>query len=72
MNTKQLKEMLAPHMDKKVAVTYSDGKGAHETTVRELLQKWFGETIKWKEWWFSQLLRNGVAHSNYGGTYTLK
>lgn len=72
MTKKQLNEFLAPHMDKKVSVTYADGKGAHETTVKQLTQKWFGETLSWKEWWFSQLINNGVANSIFGGTYTMQ
>ena len=68
---KQLAEFLKPHLSKKVSVTYADGKGAHETTIQQLKQKWFGETIDWKEKWFTNLLSNGVANSNFGGTYTM-
>lgn len=71
MTKEQLKELLAPHLSKKVSVTYSDNKGDHETTIEQLSQKWFGETLGWKEYWFGQLLNNGIAYSNYGGTYKL-
>lgn len=71
MTKKQLKKYLLPHLSKKVAVTYGDNKGNHETTVEQLYEKWFGETVAWKEHWFGQLLNNGIAHSNYGGTYKI-
>ena len=68
---KQLAKFLQPHLDKKVTVTYLDGKGAHETTVEQLSKKWFGELISWRERFFTNLLHNGQAHSNFGGTYTM-
>jgi len=71
MTKKQLRELLNPHLLKKVSVTYLDGKGGHETTIEQLNKKWFGETLEWKYWWFTKLLSSGVANSNFGGTYTL-
>lgn len=71
MTKKQLNEFLLPHFTKKVSVTYNDNKGNHETTIEQLSTKWFAESLKWREWWFSQLINNGIAHSNFGGTYKL-
>lgn len=59
-------------LQKKVSVTYSDGKGSHETTVQKVIEKFKSE----EEWWLDKFLNNlintGEAHSNFGGTYKLE
>lgn len=66
---KQLANFLKPHLSKKVFVTYPDGKGEHETTIEQLSKKWYGELISWRERFFTNLLYNGTAYSNFGGKY---
>lgn len=50
----------------KVSVEYPDGKGNHETTLRELRSKFQDEASGWQAKFFADLLNLGIAHSRFG------
>ena len=68
---KTLTELLTENGSNRVQVTYPDNKGNHETTVRDLGDRWIGETHGWRKMFFADLINKGVAYSNFGGKYTL-
>lgn len=59
------------HDDVKVNVTYRDDKNAHETTIKELKERFKQENLIWRTRFISSLLNDGEAWTNFGGYYTL-
>lgn len=67
----KFQELLMANKDRKVLVTYSDNKGNHETTVKEIGDRFLQESPEWKQMFFETLLREGIATTRMGGTYEL-
>jgi hypothetical protein len=58
-------------LENKVSVTYPDGKGAHETTVSALIDKFRDEESWWLDNFLNTLINKGEAFTNAGGRYVL-
>jgi len=57
--------------DRKVSVTYPDGKGNHQATIREISDRFINEGAEWRVLFFNNLLTTGEAMTRFGSTYKL-
>lgn len=64
-------ELMLQNSDKKVSVTYPDNKGNHETTVRDISDRFINEGADWRKQFFHTLLTTGEAFTRMGGHYKL-
>lgn len=57
--------------ERKVKVTYADGKGDHETTLREIGDRFLQESPEWRKQFFIDLVYKKEAFTRMGGRYQL-
>lgn len=62
------KELLA----KPVNVTYPDGKGNHQLTVSEVIDRFKEELPTWLDNFVNRLINTGQAVTNFGAVYSLE
>jgi len=55
-----------------VNVTYPDGKGNHNATLREIADRFQQESEQWRNDFFRTLLTEGKAITRMGGEYILR
>lgn len=67
----KLHDLLKENADKKVNVSYPDGKGDHTTYVKDLGDRFSCEGLAWRTHFFTELLTKGEAFTNIGGHYQL-
>lgn len=54
------------HNDVRVSVSYPDGKGAHDTTIGELKDRFKEEGKEWLRDFINGIMSNGVGYTRFG------
>lgn len=66
-----LETLMKANAKRKVSVTYPDNKDNHETTVRDIADRFLQESKEWRFLFFTTLLTEGEAFTKFGSNYKL-